>query len=507
MLQCGFFNSVAGDRLYTAEQMNNPYHRIVSNGVFAKPDGSSSTDFQVIADGTMKLHVKEGEGIFDGKWAKSDAEMVLNVPAADVTYPRIDSVCFRVDYGRREGILTLKIGTPAISPTPPALQRSQQAYEYRLANIRVNANVQGITQANITDTRAGSDCGFITHLLYQSDISATFIQWQAQFDEWFKDVKETLSTSTLIRSYSSQYITSGASETVIPIDIQPYNHNLDILQVFENGLRLVPDVEYTVNGDDDITLNQSVAAGTSVAFVVYKSVDGSEAETVVQEVYELQLLYAKTKVTSDTGSTKLNASSGQDPLQIFVNAGKGFHTMYIQSGALNMPAVGAFRAFGHLTGDTAGWIIALQANGSVYSNYLNEGAWRGWRTIHEVNPSALYYSAAGVFPTAGTAITPSKTLEQCQHGWQLVFCGYDDVGKAPRDVYVQTYEIPKKNHKQANWNGESVSIPLIYQYVTESDSSLMCQKTLTVYNDRIVGGTTASTGKQRNMVLKAVYEY
>lgn len=502
---CGFFNSINGDRKYNAEQMNNPYHRIVSNGVFANPDGTPSTDLQVQALSGMNVGLAVGEGIFGGKWAKLDTMNRYVVHPAHVTLPRIDTIKVRIDNTEdvRAGSIVYELGTPEANPTPPPLRNTAFVKEYRLGNIRVNPNVSQITQADITDTRASSECGFVTHLLQQADISATYAQWQAQFDEWFRDVKETLSTSTLISSYTSQYVTGSDGTTVIPIQIPQYNKNLDILQVFVNGLRLIPDQEYTINSNSQITLAKDVDRNTPVAFVVYKSVDGSDAETVVNQVNILQRL----QITSDTGSTKLTCNSGQDPLSLFISAGKGIHSMYIQSGALGMPAVGAFRAFGHLTGETAGWIIAMQANGSVYSNYLNEGAWRGWRVIHEVNPAALYYSTSGVFPTAGTNITPSKPLDQCQHGWQLVFCGYDDVGKAPRDVYVQTYEIPKKNHKQASWNGESVSIPLIYQYVTESDSSLMCQKTLTIYNDRLVGGTTASTGVQRNMVLRAIYEY
>ena len=503
--QCGFFNSINGDRKYNAEEMNNPYHRIVSNGVFANPNGTPSNDMKVQSVSGMGVKVLAGEGIFMDKWAKLDADMPFEVPTAHVTNPRIDSIVVHIDNSAevRAGSIIYKQGTAAASPVAPSLESGTYIKEYRLANIRVNANAGTITQSNITDTRPSTECGFVTHLLEQADITAIYDEWQTQFNEWFKNVKQTLSTATLISSYTSQYVTGSYGTTVIPIQIPQYNMNLDILQVFVNGLRLIPDEEYTIDSNSQITLTKDLDKDQPVAFVVYKSVDGSDAETVINQVNILQRL----QITSDTGSTKLTCNSGQDPLAIFVAAGKGIHSMYIQSGALGMPAVGAFRAFGHLTGETAGWIIALQANGSVYSNYFNEGAWRGWKVVHEVNPAALYYSAAGVFPTAGTSITPSKPLEQCQHGWQLVFCGYDDVGKAPRDVYVQTYEIPKKNHKQANWNGESVSIPLIYQYVTESDSSLMCQKTLTIYNDRLVGGTTASTGKQRNMVLRAVYEY
>ena len=90
--QCGFFNSENGDRKYNAEQMNNPYKRIVSNGVFARGNGESSTDFQVVADGTMTVVVKKGDGIFAGKWAQLDADMPVAIPTAHVSLTRIDSV-------------------------------------------------------------------------------------------------------------------------------------------------------------------------------------------------------------------------------------------------------------------------------------------------------------------------------------------------------------------------------------------------------------------------------
>ena len=502
---CGFFNSIDGDRKYNAEQMNNPYRRIVSNGVFARPNGTLSTDFQVQSIADMKVKVMAGEGIFADKWAKLDSDMPFDVPTAHVTLPRIDSIVVRIDSSAavRAGSIIYLQGSASSNPTAPALEDSNFIKEYRLANIRVNANTSTITQANITDTRPSSECGIITNLLANSDISATYAQWQQQFEEWFGALREELTTVVGITSFSSRYVTTQQDESNIPIQISRYNHALDIMQVYINGLLLVHGVDYTITDNSTIHLTKPVDKNTPVSFIVYKMVDTSEAESVVENVEQLMGL----RITSETGSTKINVNSGEDPLEAFLNAGKGFHTMYIQSGATGMPATGAFRAFGHLTGETAGWIIALQANGSVYSNYMNEGTWRGWKVLHEVAPEALYYSASGVFPTSGTNVTPSKPLSECQHGWQLVFCGYDDVEKAARDVYVQTYEIPKKNHKNANWNGESISIPLIYQYVTESDSSLMCQKTLNVYNDRIVGGTTASTGKQRNIVLKAVYEY
>ena len=182
--QCGFFNSVNGDRRYTAEQMNNPYKGIVSNGVLAKTD--DSTSFQVQEKSGLNIVVKEGYGIFADKWAILDADLQLTIPTPHVSYARIDSVIVRIDNNEnvRAGSIEYVQGTPATNPAAPALTRNSTVMEYRLANIRVPANATSVSQATITDTRPSADCGFVTNLLQNSDISATYAQWEAQFNEW-----------------------------------------------------------------------------------------------------------------------------------------------------------------------------------------------------------------------------------------------------------------------------------------------------------------------------------
>lgn len=507
MLTCGFFNSVNGDRTYTAEQMNNPYHRLVSNGVFARPDGSSSDDFKVTSDGSMVVSVAEGEGIFDGKWAKSDSPIQVVIPVADVSNPRIDTIVFRVDYETRSGSVELLVGEPAENPTAPEITRSNETVEYRLADIRVNANATGIITSNITDTRAGTDCGFITHLLYQSDITAIYDQWQAEFEDWFREVKETLATSTLIRSYTSQYITLTQGETEIPINISQFKRSLDILQVFVNGLRLIPDEEYTIDSNSQITLAKDVDVNTPVSFVVYKSVDGSDAETVVQQVYELQTKLNVTKVTADTGVAKISVPAGADVLQAFRNAGAGFHTLYSPAGAVNAPAAGAFRYFGHITSPTSdyGFIFAMQADGSVYSNYLNSGTWKGWKVLYEQNPTVLWLGAH--FMNADQTIYPSKPLDQCQHGWLLVWSDYDEDTKQKNNYNAVTFCVPKRNASGANWNGSSFMCCLPREVKTDG-TFVITAKQVYIYNDRITGFVANSANPaNRDVILSAIYEY
>ena len=304
-IRCGFFNSVGEDRLYSAEDMNEPYKALISNGVFATQKGTPSDYLQVLAHSGFNVKVKPGRGIFADKWFISDTDVTLTLSSASPTLVRIDSIVVRIDKSEavRKASIMLRTGIPASSPVAPTLFNDDYVKEYRLADIRIEAGASAISQSNITDRRGSADCPWVTSLIQQVDTSTLFKQFQTGFDEWFASVKETLATSTLIRSYESTHVTGVQDETAIPINIPQFNRNLDILQVYINGLMLVKGLEYTVTDDTKITLTNGVDSGTPVSFVVYKSIDGSDAETVVQQVYELQ--------------TQVNDLMNTDPLPLY----------------------------------------------------------------------------------------------------------------------------------------------------------------------------------------------
>lgn len=386
--KCGFFDSINGDRLYSAEQMNKPYERLVSNGIFAQRSGSASNDFQVLSNGNMTVTVKKGQGIFFNKWSELDADMIINVVTSHLTLPRIDSIVVRIDNSLnvRAGSVEYKQGTPASNPEAPSLVRTDSVYEYRLANILVEAGTTSILQTKITDTRASDECGFVTHLLQQADISATYVQWQAQFDEWFQHLRETVSTATLIRSFTSKYVTTVQDETVIPIGIDRYTIETDILQVYINGLILIEDQDYTVNDYETVTLTKGLDIGATVSFIVYKSVDGSEAESIVGQVDELYERLDIVKPVGNTGGAKYTVPDSQNILDYFKTLPSGLCTLYASSSVTGQPTSSiAYRYVGHVTvsrGDTSiGWLMAYRSNGQVYSNFLNAGTWSGWKEL------------------------------------------------------------------------------------------------------------------------------
>lgn len=497
-VQSGFFNSIGKDRLYQANDMNKPYELLVSNGVFATPEGTPSDHLQVYASGEMGVTVRPGRGIFFDKWLINDADLYLPIDAAEVTLKRIDSVVVRVDISEtvRAANIYIKKGTPSSSPTAPTLERTDLVKEYRLANITVNAGVSSITQSVVEDRRGYSDdCGWVTSLVQQVDTSTLFAQFDTGFNEWFSSIKEFLATATLIRSYTSAYTTTVQDETVIPINITQFNKDLDILQVYINGLMLIKDYEYASYNNDNIVLTHGVDPATTISFVVYKSIDGSNADTIVGQVETLQNLMP----TALNGMTKYVMLS-DNVLENFRAYGAGMHTFYAGYGVQGFPQGSSeYRCFGHLTDENTGWLIAVQFDGSMYYNTLNT-SWSGWKTIYEQDPWALWSDTA--FPNDGETITPSKPLSQCAHGWTLVWSGYNENDAEPTDMFVQTYNIPKRSYKNADWNGENLVVPLIINSGAE-----WIYKDLIVYDDRIVSAGYNASGDSRGMVLCSIHEY
>lgn len=286
----GYFNSVNKDRLYNAETMSKYFSGIISKGVLQ----NYLNKFVVEAGTGLVVTVGTGRAYFtDGKWMESDAVTNVELNTANPTQNRIDRVVLQCDKstGVRECKIVYKPGTPNSAPTPPALTNTETIEELSLAQIQVNAGITQIEQQYIVDERPdNSVCGFVHGLINQIDTEGLFEAYDDAFNTWFAGIKETLSTTTLIRKYSSHYTTISGNETEIPINITQYNPSLDVLNVYINGLKLVENVDYTkdVLESETITLTKGLDAEQVVEFEVFKSVDGSSAETVVQQVYELQ---------------------------------------------------------------------------------------------------------------------------------------------------------------------------------------------------------------------------
>lgn len=210
------------DSIYT-QGASPEYDREVGSEVFARLlsaffsngviDGNS---FAVTPGTGMKVNVSAGKALINGRFCADDNAASLNIAAANASYNRYDSVVLRLNLDvnsantaiERSIYLLVKTGTAAASPTVPALTRTSQYYELRLANILVKKGATSIIQANITDTRTDSNqCGIVAAAIKAIDTTTLFNQLQAaitakenylqnQVNTWLSQLSDLLDGNT-----------------------------------------------------------------------------------------------------------------------------------------------------------------------------------------------------------------------------------------------------------------------------------------------------------------------
>jgi len=215
-IRYSFFDAVEDsggnyDRVYSSTDMASYFASFIGNGVYANP----SSNLQVVANSTSTLTIAAGKAWINGYYFESTAAENITVNGNSTALPRIDRIVLRLDLSRRLMEFAVKQGTPASSPTAPALTRTAAIYELGLATVRVNAGSTIATPANTTDTRANNNvCGWVTGTVDQIDTTSLFAQYDAQFDEWFEDIQGKLDDD-VAGSLQNQIDALAAKVTVI----------------------------------------------------------------------------------------------------------------------------------------------------------------------------------------------------------------------------------------------------------------------------------------------------
>ena len=330
-IESGFYDAVDGDRTYSANDMNKPYKRLVSNGVFATQYGDPSTDFQVSPQSGLYVTVAAGQGIFGDKWVENEADLTILAPENNTVLPRLDSVVVQVDLRQsgRVANIVYRTGTPASNPQAPAINETSGVMEYRLANIRVNASATAISGSNITDCRGSDECPWITALIKQVDTSDLYRQWQAAYQEYYNEtteelddyfaekqqafndfldqLTEELTVAANVAVLRSEYVMAAAGRQ-IPIDLPSYDPDTDVLEVYVNGFHATPGNDYSLGDGTYITLTAELPAGQTISFVVFKSLIGSDAASVTSALQTLNDNLSA--ATGDTGWVELTPING-----------------------------------------------------------------------------------------------------------------------------------------------------------------------------------------------------
>lgn len=158
LISGGFFDAVDSDRLYSADQMNQPYKKLIHDGINREADGSAP-GFAVTAGGGMNVLVATGNAMIGGKWAENKAVQTIAVAGNTSGSARIDSIILQCDKSR--AVRAVQIVYRQGTTTAPDLVSDNDVTELRLANIRVPSAASAIASENITDTRGGAECPWV----------------------------------------------------------------------------------------------------------------------------------------------------------------------------------------------------------------------------------------------------------------------------------------------------------------------------------------------------------
>lgn len=165
----GFFDSVNGDRKYSAQQFGNLFIGIISDGVFSGVGGGLKVESR-----SSQVYINSGRAWCRGTWLDNDAYASLSVPAnTHPNYSRYDAVVLTFDTSssvRRNSIDYIS-GVAAATPLKPTLKHDSLTKQMPLCYIFRPANSTTITQSNIESTIGTSACPYITGPLKTIDVT------------------------------------------------------------------------------------------------------------------------------------------------------------------------------------------------------------------------------------------------------------------------------------------------------------------------------------------------
>lgn len=220
-------------------------------------------------------------------------------------------------------------------------------------------------------------------------------------------------------------------------------------------------------------------------------------------------------LTDSDGNVKENITG--DFLAVVKAKPIGVYTFYTMGGSTsentNMPKTSeSWRYLVHKTGTNFGWVLAFGSSGSIYSNYLDNGTWKGWKAIYDATPTPLWAPSngtGGYYMTSGHTVTPSKKLSECRNGWILMWSDYNTDESITQDYDWHCSVIPKIRPNGENWAGHSwlFDIPIGMQSASPYTTETRKMKWLYVYDNKLVGHDANNQNGRNDCVLRAVYEF
>ena len=275
----GFYNSKNKDRRYDAIQMSRIFDGIIRDGILQHV----GTAMMVNASTGMMVNVGIGRAWFNHTWTLNDALLPLTVPQSEVILNRIDAVVLEVDSRESVRANAIKIikGTPAINPVKPTMISTNDRWQYPLAYIRVNSGVTSIRQADITNAVGTSECPFVTAPLEMMSIDALVVQWKDQWDAFYeKETSDMEATNAFWKEQWSKWFNEYTNDNTS--EMAAWRENAQAL--FDEWFQQLKD---TLSEDVEANLANQILELQERTKILEEIVDGIRTEfTVYNKLYD-----------------------------------------------------------------------------------------------------------------------------------------------------------------------------------------------------------------------------
>lgn len=376
-LQYGFYNSVSSDRVYDAIDFGRIFDGMILDGVYA----AIGDYFMVSENGTPDMNVLVGTGRawFDHTWTFNDADVAVSVSTADALLPRIDVVYLEIneDTGTRANSVNILTGTPASTPVAPTLTNTATVHQYPLAHIYVGAGVTSITNANITNKVGTVDTPFVTCPLQYVTTNDLLTQWDAEWTEWFDDIKDQLSTEAETNLQAQIWDLAGVVSGAPPyaddmLTLSTHDHSGSHPQIPSGGLATSAVIESKI-ATGAVTTNKIAANNVTVDKIPNRT-----------RIVTIPIPYNGTFSWPESGDTTLY-SKFVIPMD-FVSTGIVYCLGYISSGDYNK----------------YGYFYTAWYGGAPGESRLTHSGNLGGKTQLMVTSNVLYHMVGS---TSGIALT------------------------------------------------------------------------------------------------------
>lgn len=263
---CGFFNSMNKDRMYNATHFGHCFDGIILDGILA----AIGDCFVVKAAGGMNITVGSGKAWYLASWLENDADLPMTHAVSDVVLSRIDAVVMEFDTTEFVRWNDVKIiqGTASSAPERPVLVNTKTKVQIPLAYVYVGANSSEVTQENITNMVGTSQCPFSTGLFDRLDIDNLIMQWTADFDRMFAELKNQIdqaASGTLIDGSVSVVYNTVLSVGQWVESESDFYQTVDIVGILESDK---PIVDLNLSNIDNADIRLEVADAWTVYHVI-----------------------------------------------------------------------------------------------------------------------------------------------------------------------------------------------------------------------------------------------